>query len=210
MGQRAENSFVFALIVMTMGTLAVAYAAVVLIDCSMASFELIWADPMELCSAVDSVGLGADPLVGFGLAIFSLLAVFAIWVPVLKRHRRKRRIEPDRSLAENLARISQMAGETTSHEPAESEPSRDSPEMPSLDAVERSTDWHHELLEALSALEADLDSPAGPSREATAKWMRLLREVNRRHNDGSLPTEEFKTINTRLLEVATGPSTVSI
>ena len=195
---------------MTIGTLAVAYTAAVLIDCSTAAFELMWTDPLGLCSAVDSVGLGADPLVGFGLALFSLFAVFAIWVPVLKRHRRKKRIEPDRSLAENLSRISQTADDDTSSDQDPAEAVQSTFESSSPDPVEEPVDRHGQLFEALSALEAELGSPEGLSREATSSWMQLLREVNHLHNDGSLPTEEFKAINTRLLDLVGGPSAVSI
>lgn len=193
---------------MTVGTLAVAYTAAVLVACSIPAFELFWTDPLDLCAAVDSVGLGADPWIGIGLAVFSALAVVATWVPVLKRRRKKKRIEPDRSLAMNLSRIKPDAGSRSSVDSLEQVTEKTSAAS-SREPPEEQVDRHWEIMADLEALEAELASPEGLSRSATSAWMRLLREVNDLHNDGTLPTDEFRVINTRLLDLVVRPPSLA-
>lgn len=191
---------------MTIGTLAVGYTAAVLVDCSIPAFELVWTDPLDLCAAVDSVGLGADPRVGMGLAAFSVLALVAIWVPVVKRRRKKKkRIEPERSLAKNLSRINPDAGQSSVADSVE-EPNEETSGDASRDSFEAQVDWHREIMEKLRTLEAELASPEGLSRATSSAWMRLLREVNDLHNDGYLATDDFRVINTRLLDLVVRPS----
>jgi hypothetical protein len=48
-------------------------------------------------------------------------------------------------------------------------------------------------------------SDAIPTREATQQWMRLLRQANDLHNDGTLDSQDFKKINTRLLDLFSAP-----
>lgn len=194
----------FALTIMTVGTLAVAYTAAVLVSCSMPAFELFWTDPLDLCAAVDSVGLGADPGIGIGLAAFSALSVVATWIPVLKRRRKKKRIEPDRSLAMNLSRITPDAESRSSMDSLE-QGSEETSAALSRESPEEQVDRHREIMAELEALEAELASPEGLSRSATSAWIRLLREVNDLHNDGNLPTDEFRVINTRLLDLVVKP-----
>ncbi len=51
------------------------------------------------------------------------------------------------------------------------------------------------------ALSADGVSPA----EAFAQWLKLLKEINRRHGQGSIPTHHYFELNTRLLELMPEP-----
>lgn len=177
-----------ALSVLTVATLVVAYGAAVLIDCAASSVQLPWTDPLALCAGVESFGLDVDPWLGAGLAVFSLLALVATWLPVLRRHRRKKRVEPERSLTENLSRIAPRSSGTPGTAPAEEEVA----EEPSL-------------RDRVAELEQAMGSTTVPSRDATSAWMRLLREANDLHNVGELATEDFKEINTRLLDLVEAP-----
>ncbi len=65
------------------------------------------------------------------------------------------------------------------------------PERDRADEMERRID------EVSEALTSDTMSPA----QAFAEWMGLLKEINRRHGQGSIPTDVFYRLNTRLLDL---------
>lgn len=52
------------------------------------------------------------------------------------------------------------------------------------------------------ALTSDEYSPA----EAFAEWLILLKEINRRHGQGSMPSDQFYLLNTRLLDLIPVPT----
>ena len=52
------------------------------------------------------------------------------------------------------------------------------------------------------ALTSDEYSPA----EAFAEWLILLKEINRRHGQGSMPSDQFYLLNTRLLDLIPMPA----
>jgi len=52
------------------------------------------------------------------------------------------------------------------------------------------------------ALTSDEYSPA----EAFAEWLILLKEINRRHGQGSMPSDQFYLLNTRLLDLIPIPA----
>ena len=41
--------------------------------------------------------------------------------------------------------------------------------------------------------------------DAFARWLKLLKEINRRHGQGSLPLDQFYRLNTELLDLIPEP-----
>jgi len=52
------------------------------------------------------------------------------------------------------------------------------------------------------ALTSDSVSPAA----AFAQWLTLLKEINRRHGQGSMPTDLYYRLNTQLLDLIPVPT----
>lgn len=57
------------------------------------------------------------------------------------------------------------------------------------------------ISEVTQALSSDSVSPA----QAFGRWVRLLKELNRRHGQGSLPTDLFYRLNTEVLDLIPEP-----
>jgi hypothetical protein len=76
----------------------------------------------------------------------------------------------------------------------------DESEQPGVGQVATSENHLARLTRRLETVEVALGGSVG-SREATEQWMGLLRDANDLHNHGNLLTEDFKVINTRLLQV---------
>lgn len=58
-----------------------------------------------------------------------------------------------------------------------------------------------EVQRRISEIASDLTSDSVSPAAAFARWLRLLKELNRRHGDGSMPTHLFIELNTQLLEL---------
>lgn len=174
-------------VLLTAASATVAIAAAVLIDCSVATVELFGDDPIGLCTSAEYMGLTGDIWVGLGLLVVAVLALSWTWVPALRPGEKRRRLSPTRSLERNLGRIPEVGDE--------------SPSVESTPAQELMDD----LIRRVEAVEASMDADVA-SREATERWMSLLREANDLHNTGDLGTEDFKVINTRLLDLFAQPS----
>ncbi|HEU5111964.1 MAG TPA: hypothetical protein VFU96_01530 [Acidimicrobiia bacterium] len=63
-----------------------------------------------------------------------------------------------------------------------------------------------DLRRRISAFARDLAANAVPPEEVFARWLRLLKEINRRLGEGSLPTSLFYQLNTHLLELMPEPA----
>lgn len=170
----------------TAASLIVAAVAVTAIDCASASFQMVHGNPIGICSAVDSLGNGPGFWVGLGLAVFSAIALVGIWVPAARPGGKLRHLQPESSLNRNLGRLADTSAELPDTDPA--------------------SEVHIvRLTKRLEAIEAALESEATASREVTEQWMSLLRDVNALHNSNELASEDFKRINTRLVELFAGP-----
>lgn len=62
-------------------------------------------------------------------------------------------------------------------------------------------DFQRRISEVATALRSDAVSPA----DAFARWLKLLKEINRRHGQGSLPLDQFYRLNTELLDLIPEP-----
>jgi hypothetical protein len=60
------------------------------------------------------------------------------------------------------------------------------------------------IIETREALGSDAITPA----EACAQWLSLLKEINRRHGQGSMPADMFYRFNTELLDLIPEPALV--
>jgi membrane protein implicated in regulation of membrane protease activity len=178
---------------LTAVALIVAASATALIDCAEAAVEILGGDPLGVCGTAASLGLTGDIWVGVGLAVIAALTLAWTWIPWLRPEERRRRLTAERSLERNIGRIpdlgyeTQVDGETLSGEHSGSD-----------------TSMRSALHRRIEVVETTLNSDVAP-REATENWMRLLREVNDLHNSGELSTEDFKEINTRLLDLFAKP-----
>jgi len=66
-----------------------------------------------------------------------------------------------------------------------------------------------DLRRRISEFARDLAADAVPPEDVFARWLRLLKEINRRLGEGSLPTSLFFQLNTHLLELMPEPAPAS-
>lgn len=172
----------------TVASLTVGLAAVSVLACTDETFQLPVEDPMGMCPALDTLGTERGLWLAVALALFSFVALVVTWVPGAMPDTLRRRLEPDTSLKHNLDRIASVSTETVGAETAGDV----------LHAIR--------LTRRLETIEVAVAADATPSREVTLEWMSLLREANDLHNRDELASEDFKKINTRLLDLFAGPA----
>ena len=81
----------------------------------------------------------------------------------------------------------------------------DRPVVPAPSNVEYLADLERRIVENRQALRSDAVTPA----QAFARWLSLLKEINRRHGEGSMPAGVFYRLNTELLDLIPEPALVS-
>lgn len=139
-----------------------------------------------MCPNVAGMGISEPLWLAWGFLGVSLVGLVAVWIPFLRDRRRQQSAQPERALLANIGRLPDPYGNYQ------------------LDLD--STDSVVELRRAIEVVEIAFATDSTATRAMTAEWMRLLLEANRMHNDGTLPTQDFKTLNTRLLEAVTAPA----
>lgn len=174
---------------LTTAFVAVGTAAALIVDCTTTIIDLFNDELSNVCDSVDLLGASGGLRVGVGLGVFVLLGLLATWGPYVKDKLRLRRHEPVRALADNLPRLAEVGTNLDEIE-----------DVPTLAELATAR-----LMNKVEAVESSIISEAIPTREATQQWMRLLRQANDLHNDGTLDTEVFKKINTRLLDLFSAP-----
>jgi hypothetical protein len=180
----------FSRVLLTTASLLVVALAVLMLDCSTASVDLLPGDALGACSTMATLGLDFGLWTGLALLLFAGLANVAIWVPIARPGTKKRaRLEVTSSLLQNLERIHAVGTQIVEVDEE-------------LSTVEIKV---ARLTRRLEAVEVAVDAAANPSREVTQQWMGLLVEANDLHNEGVLGTDEFKVINTRLLDLFSRP-----
>lgn len=170
------KSIMFLRVLLTALALAAVAAASFITDCEFGFFGVFGEDPVGVCSALPFAG-ELRVWLGVGLGALGALGVVALWVRPLPRRGPE---VVEETLVQNLARIPDL----------------------SMDPVEVGATSHEHMVSLGSRFEAvmvTLEGEGDGSRDATAQWIGLLREANELHNLGELTTEDFKTINTRLL-----------
>jgi hypothetical protein len=65
---------------------------------------------------------------------------------------------------------------------------------------------HDELRQRIAEVARMLNSKSVAPSDVFAKWLRLLKDINRRHGQGSLPARMFYELNTELLDLIPEPS----
>lgn len=176
---------------LTAALVAVALVAAVVVDCTTSYVGLADDALSGVCTTVEFLDSQTGLWTGVGLGMFAVVGLVATWVPALKERTRLRKHEPAKALVENLGRLADVGSQLS--EVAEDTAPGD------IHLVAR-------LSRRVEAVEIAITSEAVPSREATQRWMSLLREANDLHNDGRLETDDFKKINTRLLDLFTHPT----
>ena len=63
-------------------------------------------------------------------------------------------------------------------------------------------DMQHRIADIAKALTSDAVSPA----DAFAQWLAFLKEINRRHGQGSMPSSQYYLLNTQLLDLIPEPA----
>lgn len=157
-------------------------AAFVLWDCATSVVNVITTDPMQLCGTVAGLGIADLDWIAGGLAVIAVVVLGLVWIPAARNARRVSKAQPERALIANLGRLN---------------------DGPVLVPIEDPASDNFDLRRRVEVVEIAFASGASGNRESTGEWLALLREVNRRHNAGQLPTAEFMTLNTRLLDVLT-------
>ena len=124
---------------------------------------------------------------------------FAAELGIDKRPRRPALVKADqaahtrRSPAESRqSTLPKTNGAIKSRRPA----AKTTPEPEPLDDVQ------HRISEIAMALTSDSVSPA----EAFAEWLKLVKEINRRHGQGSMPSDLFYLLNSQLLDLIPDPT----
>lgn len=159
--------------------------AVVLWDCTTIVINLVSGETPALCTTVEGFGIGETGWVAAGLAVFTLATVALIWIPVVRAHRRQSKAQPERALIQNIGRLT---------DPYQDWDSGLTKEMSG------------ELIRRVEVIETAFGADGSADRDLTTEWIWLLTESNRRHNSGEMTTEEFKEVNTRLLDVVSPSS----
>lgn len=164
--------------VLTLVCLLLAGAAFALRDC----VASIVGDPFGLCPVIDTFDTPQPMLVSGGLAGIAIVGLAMIWLPRVLHRRRQRKAQPEKRLIENIGRLPEFHGERQ--------------HLPNVSASTVA-----ELTGRVEVVETAFANDSLDSRSLTTEWMQLLHEANRLHNQGTLPTEDFKELNTRLLNV---------
>lgn len=159
--------------------------AFMLWDCATSVINLFSGDALALCSTVEGFGIGDSGLVAAGLAVFTVVIMALIWIRVIRERRRQSKAKPEQALIQNIGRL-----------------------------TDRYQDWDtglteemgNEMMRRVEVIETAFAAGGTADRDLTTEWIWLLTEANRRHNSGELTTEEFKEVNTRLLDVVSGAS----
>lgn len=208
--------------------LAAAVAAFLVLDC--ASTGLVFDGAATACTSTEFLIFGSSWLtvVVFGCIAIGLLVI--TWLPGLAAARRERLAV--KSFVDNLERIEDIvplgkAGMADTFYPSRQYEYEDDDEDAFGDDYEE-PDTPSSVLEEVPSPRETVNSNAGPSlvdamyraierfrtvllseeasaHDVTRTWIRLLREANRLHNEGRIPTDDFKVINTRLLGVFDDP-----
>lgn len=174
-------------IISTAASLVVALAGAAVIDCVNAVFRIMRGDAIAVCETVGAIGPDRGLWVGVGLMVAGAIALVATWLPSTGAGVQRRRLEPADSLKHNLDRITHSSLEQT-----------DPSTVLQTNAMR--------LTGRVEALETALEADTVPTREVTRQWMGLLRDANDLHNSGEVATEDFKRINTRLLDLFAAPT----
>jgi hypothetical protein len=180
----------FSRALLTTASLLVVALALLVLDCSTGSLDLSAGDALVVCSTMTDMGLDSGLWIGLALIVFGGLAIVAVWVPKARPGTRKRaQLEVTNSLLHNLERLHDVGTQIVEVDEE-------------ISTVEIKV---ARLTRRLEAVEVAVNAAATPSREVTQQWMALLVEANNLHNEGVLGTDEFKSINTRLLDLFSGP-----
>jgi hypothetical protein len=155
--------------------------ALALWDCATSVINVLAGDPLGLCATVASFGIADLPVVAAGILAIAILVIVLTWLPVIRARRRRVKAAPERALIENIGRLG--------------EPYRDWKE------VGHSEPGNIDLVLRVEVIESAFGAGSPASRDLTTEWISLLQESNRRHNSGELATDDFKVLNTRLLDV---------
>lgn len=163
----------------------VGFAAALIVDCTSSIIDLFKDDLSSLCTTVGFLGHVIGSWTGFALGAFAALGLLATWVPYVRARLRERRFEPTKAFADNLPRLADVGTQLTEVE-----------NVPTLAEIQFTR-----LMRKVEAVEVSVLSDTVSTREVTRQWMGLLREANELHNKGKLETNDFKKVNTRLLDL---------
>ena len=174
---------------LTLVSLGVLAAAGILIDCAAPYLGVFGDRTSQFCDQLSTLGLVSDPLIAIGISLTSAIAVGVIWRSALRRWRRRRRVESTGALVNNIHRLVEMPRE------------RGALGEWQVDSYEGQKIWKR-----IDEVARAMRSPESVSTEIASTWLGLLRHANGLHHNGQLPTEEFRVINTRLLDLVSEDS----
>jgi hypothetical protein len=166
----------FIRVLLTALVLAIMALAALVIDCTARLLEFLDGDPIGVCAALDPLTDDLRLWVGIGLLILGVLVLVVVWA----RPGTRRSPDVEETLVQNLSRLPELT-------------------HGSVEVGATSREHVDSLTLRLEAVMAALENDGDGSRDATRQWIGLLREANELHNLDELTTEDFKTINTRLL-----------
>lgn len=107
--------------------------------------------------------------------------------------------------ADDAAGLARILGASEVRERRVPAPEPSQPKSRSLDPETMSEMLYDELQERITEVRALLTSNSVAPSDVFARWLRLLKEINRRHGQGSLPTRMFYELNTELLDLIPEP-----
>jgi hypothetical protein len=194
--------------------LVTAAAAGLLWGCTSAPMRLLFEGSADACDRVSPLAIAPPTVWVISLGLLAAVVLSLTWVPVISRKRRH--AEWDHAFVANLKRITQpvpRSARESDHfinlEASEFGPrSEAATRQTSVGLAERREEpssttnpLARNLARRVGVLQTLLASEGTPTREVTRAWIELLKQANDLHNNGSLPTDEFRTLNTRLLDL---------
>ncbi len=143
---------------------------------------------------------------GLGTAVWvwagSVWTLLGIWIPVLKAETKnvERAVT---AFTENLGRVLDDPHVETESPAPETEPQE--PAAEKSETTNSSPPDHEAVLDLIRQELSRLQQLAASGSMPPRDWLALLVELNGLHNDGLLPTEHFKGINTELIGLVAEP-----
>lgn len=186
--------------------------------------------PVELVCYPTDTGFAPGPIAAACLSVAAVAVLTLTWIPPYRR--RQADSAPALALASNLHRLNgyesalndpldppwtgipseqltPASEDTSEEEPADpADPAEpDEPKLPSEDPspVDDHTQLVDQLTEHAQALAEKITSGEARPQDVFWEWLALLNDLNTKHTEGEVPTEEFQALNTLLLDLMPQP-----
>lgn len=179
----------FALLV-SAASLVIAATGVFLVDCSSPLLDVIGGDPLQLCAGIGSLGMPPAPWMGVALMVVGVLGITGAWAPTKKRRANRADVASISALQRNLDRVSTI------------EPTTQPLDLDAIANEQNDEDALTALAGLIEVLREGFENAETVDGDLLETWIATLRICNDLHNSGRLETDDFKRLNSGLLDLA--------